>query len=206
MSDEMERCSEGHFFNPREHLTCPWCGPEKAGADKHAGPETVDPTRPVAEPTQVIRAATKEEDMPRTRAFREQEAPSSSRAPGVTQRYVEPGTSPSFDPVVGWLVCTEGPDRGRDYRIRIARNFIGRAPSMHIAITGDNTISREKHAILTYETKKQTFWIQPGDSAGLVYLNGDIVNLPMQLKEKDVVEIGQSKLLFVPLCSSDFQW
>ena len=31
-----------------------------------------------------------------------------------------------LDPVVGWLVCIAGPDKGRDYRIHSERNFLGR--------------------------------------------------------------------------------
>ena len=37
-------------------------------------------------------------------------------------------------PVTGWLVCLEGPSRGRDYRIIPEKNFIGRAGDMEIRI------------------------------------------------------------------------
>ena len=38
------------------------------------------------------------------------------------------------NPVVGWLVCLEGPDRGHDYPLRAGTNAIGRSPSMEVCI------------------------------------------------------------------------
>ena len=57
---------------------------------------------------------------------------------------VNPGMVAGFTPVVGWLVCTEGPDRGHDYRIRTGYNHIGRAEHMDICIRGD------KHRLRRY--------------------------------------------------------
>ena len=37
-------------------------------------------------------------------------------------------------PVVGWLVCIEGPSKGKDYRMIAEKNFIGRSPEMDIRI------------------------------------------------------------------------
>lgn len=37
------------------------------------------------------------------------------------------GTTESVDPVTGWLVCIEGPQYGKDYKIHAGKNFIGRA-------------------------------------------------------------------------------
>lgn len=122
------------------------------------------------------------------------------RTVGVVQQKL------GIDPVVGWLVCIEGPDRGRDYRIRSGRNFIGRADQMHICIHGDSSISREKHAVLSYDPKHHTFRIAPGDSTGLTYRNGEPVDVPVVLNARDVIELGLSRLLFVPLCGADFQW
>ena len=52
-------------------------------------------------------------------------------------------------PVVTWLVCIDGPSKGRDYRIHSQNNFIGRSRSMDICIEGDNTISSERSAVLS---------------------------------------------------------
>ena len=36
------------------------------------------------------------------------------------------GEMDGINPVTGWLVCIEGPQLGRDYRILSEKNFIGR--------------------------------------------------------------------------------
>jgi hypothetical protein len=108
--------------------------------------------------------------------------------------------------VVGWLVCLKGPDRGRDYRLRSEKNFIGRAPNMDIAIEGDNMISRERHAIVIFDPKKKSFWALPGDASGLVYLNGEMVNSPTAMKADDLLELGQTTLVLIPFCGERHSW
>jgi hypothetical protein len=111
-----------------------------------------------------------------------------------------------IDPVVGWLVCTEGGDRGRDYRLHSEKNFIGRSENMDVCIRGDETISRENHAIISFNPKNNTFKLQPGDGRGLVYLNEEDIDVPTQIKAYDVIEVGQTKLIFVPFCGENFKW
>jgi hypothetical protein len=110
------------------------------------------------------------------------------------------------DPVVGWLVCLEGPDRGRDFRLHGEKNFIGRAPHMDVCIPGDDTVSRERHGVVIFDPKKQVFWVLPGDASGLVYLNGEIVHSPTQIKRDDLLEIGQTKLVLIPFCGEQYSW
>ena len=81
-----------------------------------------------------------------------------------------------------------GPDRGRDYRIHAEKNFIGRSPAMDIAIAGDESVSREKHAAVAFDPKKAQFWLLPGEASGLLYLNDQLVNTPSALKARDVLE------------------
>ena len=100
----------------------------------------------------------------------------------------------------------KGPDRGRDYRLRTAKNFIGRAPEMDICIANDEAVSRSKHAAVAFEPEQKKFWLLPGDAQGLVYLNGDVVHTPTELDTDDVVKVGQTSLMFVPFCGERFQW
>lgn len=110
-----------------------------------------------------------------------------------------------IDPTVGWLVCIAGPERGKDFRIRSERNLIGRAPQMHIAIN-DDSVSRENHASIIFNPIKSGFKIQPGESRGLVYLNGEEVLQPMDLKSGDKISLGASELMFVPFAGTFFDW
>jgi len=116
------------------------------------------------------------------------------------------GAEENVDPVTGWLVCIEGTQYGKDYKIRAGKNFIGRADNMHIQILGDNTISRINHAAIIYDGKNRTSYLLPGDSSGLAYHNGEAVYTPMELSAFSVVEIGQSKFIFIPLCGEHFEW
>ena len=110
------------------------------------------------------------------------------------------------DPVVGWLVCIKGPDRGRDYQIRSEKNSIGRSDSMDICISGDETISRADHAFVVYDPKKNTTRIQAGMSRGLIYLKGNEIVSSEVLKAYDQIEMGESVFVFVPFCGENFQW
>jgi hypothetical protein len=77
---------------------------------------------------------------------------------------------------------------------------------MDVQITGDDTVSRENHAFLVFEPRKRSFSIRPGDGRGLVYLNGDEVVHAADIKAHDRIELGETQLMFVPLCGESFNW
>ncbi len=111
-----------------------------------------------------------------------------------------------IDPVVGWLVAITGPEKGRDFRITAEKNFIGRSEKMDIRIPDDESISRDSHAVVSFNPKNLTFRLFPGESKGLAYLNGEEVIAPVVLKAYDTIEVGQTKLIYIPLCSESFHW
>ena len=111
-----------------------------------------------------------------------------------------------MNPVTGWLVCIEGPSKGRDYKIFTAKNFVGRSESMDIQILGDNAIAKRNHAVLVYDPKKSATLILPGDSQGLVYVNEEAVYQPLELTAYDKIELGKSLFVFVPFCGDNFEW
>ena len=110
------------------------------------------------------------------------------------------------NPVCGWIVCISGARRGKDYKIREGKNFIGRSDDMDIQILGDNKIERRNHAIIVFDPKNKETVLLPGDSNGLVYLNGNVVYSPERIGEDSVIEIGNSKFLFVAFCGDKFMW
>lgn len=111
-----------------------------------------------------------------------------------------------FDPVVGWLACVAGPSKGKSYTVRGGINSIGRSERMDIVVTGDLKISAENHAKVSYSEKNNRFNLLPGDGRNIVYLNGEEVFTPMPLSAYDVIDFGETKLLFVPLCGEAFTW
>ena len=192
MPDKMVRCPEGHFYDPSKHTACPWCA---LPADSAGGQERTRPVRPGA-----MEAA------PPPPLGGPPPVPGGPK-PGATRRLgMDPMAAGKPEPVVGWLVCLDGPERGRDFRLHSEKNFIGRANTMDVCIASDDTISREKHGVVIFDPKKLIFWILPGDASGLVYLNHEIVHSPTQLKSDDVLEIGQSKLVLVPFCGEKYNW
>lgn len=111
-----------------------------------------------------------------------------------------------IQPVCGWLVCIEGVRMGKDFKIREGKNFIGRADDMDIQILGDNKISRRNHAIVVYDPKKRNSVLLPGDASGIAYLNDEAVYVPTQLSNYDLIELGNSKFVFIPFCGEHFEW
>lgn len=111
-----------------------------------------------------------------------------------------------IEPVAGWLVCIKGPSFGASYTLKTGRNFIGRGSDMDVVLAQDNSVSRQKHAIVLYEPRKREFIVQPGDSRELFYLNDDVVLGPEHLKAQDVLTVGNTSLMFFPCCGENFSW
>jgi pSer/pThr/pTyr-binding forkhead associated (FHA) protein len=77
---------------------------------------------------------------------------------------------------------------------------------MDVSITDDDTVSRDRHSIVVYEPKMHQFLIQVGESKELSYLNGQAVLTPQELKPRDVITVGATKLMFFSCCDENFNW
>lgn len=121
-----------------------------------------------------------------------------------TSAYV--GDLEILDPVVGWIVCTQGPSKGKDYKLYTGKNFLGRSDGMDIQVLGDNHIAKKNHAIFVYDPKKKETLVLAGESHGLVYVNGESIYVPVVLSIYDEIEVGNSKFIFIPLCGDHFEW
>jgi hypothetical protein len=141
---------------------------------------------------------------PHTRIYRPKAA--ASAAPSGTA----PGDTPSDfsgEPVVGWLVVIDGPGRGQSLKLGYGVNTIGRGPDSRVSLDfGDEQISRQGHAMLTYDTKGRKFYIQHGGAANLTYLGDAPVLQPHEIKGREVIGVGNTKLVFVPFCGPEFEW
>lgn len=111
----------------------------------------------------------------------------------------------SVEPITGWLVCIEGPERGADYRLHKENNFIGRSHQMDVCISGDHTVTEERHAVVAYDSLKNKFFFSPSGGS-IVYLNDKAVLTVAEIRCGDRLGIGQSVFLFIPLCGERFQW
>lgn len=111
-----------------------------------------------------------------------------------------------FQPVVGWLVCIDGPAKGRDYRIHGQYNYIGRGHHMDICISGDDCISADRAAVIAYDSVEKFFSFGPSMGHNVVRVNGKMLMNAVVLNAYDQLTIGKTTLLFVPLCGERFDW
>ena len=110
------------------------------------------------------------------------------------------------DPVVGWLVCIKGINFGKSFPLFYGRNFIGRNDDNDVCLRGEQTVSKEKHAIIMYEPKLRKYYATDGESHSIYYVNNEVVMGNISLNSHDIIEIGAAKLLFIPLCNEKFGW
>lgn len=57
-----------------------------------------------------------------------------------------------------------------------------------------------------HDPRSNVYLAQPGSSKELFYVNDKLVLNPIELKAMDQLSIGDTKLMFVPLCSEKFHW
>lgn len=214
------KCPNGHYYDSsRFGNNCPHCG--MGGAASAGGDQTTVPlnlpdpvntaSNTATEPLTVNQNVT-------SNGTAQGAAGGSAPAPETLDKTVDndrtlPVTADMLDgamerpaPVVGWLVCTDGVNKGSDYRLHQGRNFIGRSTEMDVCIMGDNTVSRSSHAIVVYDPRGNVYLAQPGSSKELFYINDSLVLNPVELKAMDILSLGDTKLMFVPLCGEKFHW
>lgn len=223
----MIQCKDGHFYDPAKHSACPWCvQPFDVGGEGKTTPlrpvmedagKTTPLRSPVAAPsedtnisggeakTRPIYAAHPPAPGPLPAAG-PAASPVAGPAAGVQAAPPAMPTVVPLEPVVGWLVAMQGPERGRDFRLRAERNFVGRGPENDVVIAGDPRVSRLRHAIVTFEPRKRVFYLSPGDASGLVYLNDELLDKTVPIGPPDVIEIGDTTLKLVPFVTADFNW
>jgi len=146
----IQLCENGHHYDQSKYAQCPYCNPAYAEASRTAplqySPGSFDAgfggdeggigiTVPLESKDEVtVPIITKDKD------------------------------GKSFDPVVGWLVCIEGPDKGRDYRILKGNSSIGRGATAQIRIMGDSSVSKEDAANISYVAKTRKFSLMAGET------------------------------------------
>ena len=225
-------CGRGHLYDPDKNPTCPYCnGGQKitvasAGRTAPIGRSVLSPSRTAPVGGAPVTAAQKTAPLsgisvtapqktmpPRGYGAPVPEPVQTTPPPGMGVSVAAAGktvgmmqSQMGFDPVVGWLACVAGPSRGKSYTVRGGVNSIGRSERMDIVITGDLKISSENHAKISYSDKHNRFNLLPGEGRNIVYLNDEEVFTPMPLKAYDLIDFGETKLLFVPLCGEKFTW
>lgn len=110
------------------------------------------------------------------------------------------------NPVVAWLVCIEGSEKGRDYRLTDKRNLVGKSTDMDVCILGDDNINDDNHFSITYNSDKRIFVITPGNNGDIIYVNKKAIYETNPLENYSLIELSNTKLVFITFCGSNFAW
>lgn len=224
----MKQCPGGHVYDDQKTPVCPYCtGSGNVGVTRPlAGappvqapvfqapppqappPQSLPPQAPAFQPPPVNPAAASA-PIPKTAPL-QQSAPIPKTMPlesPETNKTMALNTNDmGIDPVRGWLICVDGEKKGKDFKIRSEKNYVGRQSSNEICLDFDNSVSREPNAIISYDCRNNKFFIQPGEGKNNVYLNDSLLLTPVELNEYDIIEIGKTKLTFRSLCNEKFKW
>lgn len=208
----MQQCPNGHLYDDTKNSSCPYCSggnsvnvtvplsdpqpmgganafPQTMPIDNFGGQGYVAPQPQVSSPDA-------QAEIPMTMPVGEQF--------GVTTYKFE--NENGIQEVRGWLVCLEGAKRGEDFAVRGERSTIGRGSSNNIKLDFDSSISKGANAIISYDMKKNKFYIHFGESKNNIYVNEELLMTPIELKDYDIIEIGNTKMLFRTLCNDEFNW
>ena len=128
----------------------------------------------------------------------------------IAESHLETGTAesgPMNDPPAGLLVVVAGPGKGHLLPFGYGMNGIGRDPGMRVVLDfGDERVSRENHAMVTFDSRAGKFYIQHGGGSNLTYLGEEPVLTPQELSHRDRIRLGDTELMFIALCDGDFDW
>ena len=197
-------CSAGHVYDADQFASCPYCNRNtraiQFGAAGGYTPTAVPGGYDTAIPPTGGRDSTIGETVMPEAIRRRMEQERDNRTVGEFKRKL------GYEPVVGWLVCVEGPEVGKDYRLYGRINTIGRAEDNDVVLAQEHTVSQKNHVRLAYDAKHNNYQLIPGDGSNVTYLNDEPLYIPQRLNAYDVLEMGETKLIFVPLCNDRFRW
>lgn len=107
---------------------------------------------------------------------------------------------------VGWLVCIDGNMVGESFILREGDNTIGRAANMDVSLPYEPTVSRDRHAIISYDLFRNSFVLHSSAHMERILCNNKNIQNRKTLKNHDVITLGDCSLLFVALCDAHFRW
>ena len=206
MSNQVS-CPRGHLYDS-SLPSCPYCLPSAGQAVGPTVPFTsaqggLPPTTPVqgATPptTPVQYQGSNVSTKPVDRSMQETQV--------ADDLLTQAGTHPQptrVRPVVGWLVCVQGNDIGKDFRLHANFNSVGRGENQDVRID-DEYVSRE-HFIVSYDMVNNRYFADMGQGKTFVYINGYPLGARTQLRKGDQIKVANTLLVFIPLEQQDVKW
>lgn len=213
-------CPNGHHYNTDDNPTCPYCDRANNGSDfewseMDISSTAVSKTAPIGSNLNSNWNGKTEPITPHGESYFGETVPiiNERKTKDVQDSYP---TQPSWNnteyqhqPVVGWLVCIEGPDKGKDFCLHGAKSTIGRRKDSSVVLN-DPRISRNGFpALVVYDDRKtHKFYLASGDAASEnnVELDGNMLLGQSIIKPYDEIRIENTVLVFVPFCGDEFFW
>ena len=218
----LKKCLKGHLFDRDKFTTCPFCGSVQWSKEQ-SGPEpkTIDDSKNGTVMLNQTTSGAANQNPPQEEYVvclncRKKNVYAAKFCEGCGKPLVKVDKAAQeqekkllanqFKSVVGWLVGIRGLYFGKSFSIRPGRNAIGNSTKSAINLSEDKLVSDEHLAWLTFDPKKNIYYISPGEGTGLIYVNNEVVLVARLLIPKDRIEIGDGEYIFVPLCDSNFKW
>ena len=203
----LQQCSNGHYYDPSIHPSCPYCSNASASVDRSVRidyPASVaDYDFPTAPP---VKGNSDAGNTVPPQDYSSHTVPVMPRRKNDDSETGKEDNDPQWL-VVGWLVAVEGPYRGKSFEIHHGNTYIGREEG-DIILRKDKAVSGSRQANTVYEERKNRFLLVAGQSTNLVYVDDELLpnSSNVELKPYSSIELGKSKFLFVPFCTDQFKW
>ncbi len=209
----VSQCPNGHFFDRSIYSSCPYCDGWSGTVDRsndRDGGYTVSLSASTSGASTVpggIDTVSVETVSQNTGG---NTVPPVEPDDGITTIVKPPEgekTSGGGRFVVGWLAAVDGPYKGRSFELHSGYNRVGRKEG-DIRLEKDSSISRGNHFRIVYDAEDNRFMFFAGESENYPRVNGEkkYAGERAELKPYAEIQAGESKFLFVPLCSDLFKW
>lgn len=188
------KCDKGHYYDESKYEKCPHCenGLKHINKELYIDDLSNEETRPLPEKgNDENKTVSLEIGIPLTE--------SDGKTIGIYS--FNRGTKL----VTGWLVCTKGQSRGRDYKLYHGWNKIGRSIEMDIYVADDKSVSADNQASIVFDDKSNKFYIV-NQQGSLTYLNNESLMGTMELKDGDCISMGSTEFVFVAFCKEERGW
>jgi hypothetical protein len=121
---------------------------------------------------------------------------------------LERAESRANDPFpVAWLVVVSGPGRGASFALHDGVARVGRGEDQTVCLNfGDNSISRENHISIAYDSEQCGFFVGQSGRSNIVRLNNKPLLSTEQIRSGDQIRLGETTLRLVALCGEGFSW
>lgn len=209
---DLKKCKSGHFFDGDKYSECPHC---KNNIDKKIvntlekkkiteNRETGNLTKSIYH-TNVSDSKSSEKKYESIKTSESDETSVTFQQKNVEKSYISIKKTYEYGPVVGWLVGISGEKYGHSYELFATSNTIGSGTGNVVAID-DSRLCSVSHGVICYQVETGRFFMDSEHSDGKVKINGYSVSENVYVNYMDVLEIGASTYMLIPLCKDGFSW